>query len=88
MRDSASGNGFHIKYRISESKSDIIRLVFDDQRRFMADFAEKDDSTRNVLWDVKKYRKGSHSIECKAGSWFRLASLYNPRWRNIRYGES
>lgn len=69
VRHSSSLNGFHVKFTIPDEKEGISRLVFDDQRRFSADLVGRDESSRNVLWDRKLYRKGSHTIELRAGQW-------------------
>lgn len=68
-RLSPSMNGFHVKiFCVENEKCGKCRLVFDHALRFATDL-KRELLKRNVLWDVKYYRKGKHQIALKSGEW-------------------
>ena len=67
-RDSASGNGYHVKVKCSREGCDLCRLVFDSPIRFDMDLT-RDASTRDVLWDEKTYTKHGKHLRLRASSW-------------------
>lgn len=73
-RLSPSLNGYHVKIFCQKwEKCEKCRLVFDHPLRFATDL-KREPLKRNVLWDVKYYRKGKHQIGLKAGKWLDIQS--------------
>jgi len=70
IRESASGNGYHIIFTC-KIKCSICRTVFDSSRRQYYDMMRQPHH-RNCLWDWKEYRKFDKKIKLKAGRWFNL----------------
>lgn len=69
IRLSSSMNGYHVVF---QSKDDIDRLVFDDQRRYSADLLDRRPESRNVLFREKSYKKGNGEIRLTAGEWVKI----------------
>ena len=68
VRDSASGNGFHVVVSCDRCGCDVCRFVFDSAVRVDADMS-RPVWTRDVLWDKKFYRKGGGCVEGLVGPW-------------------
>ena len=68
VRESASKNGYHIKI-LCDVDCELCRLAFDDQVRFTADYINKKQHNRNVLFTIKYYKKGGKTIQLKSGEW-------------------
>ena len=70
IRESSSGNGYHIKLYCS-IKCDLCRMVFDDSFRYYAD-QYRPEYRQNILWNYKEYSKAGKKIGLKTGEWIRF----------------
>ena len=77
-RESASGNGYHVRAECTWD-CELCRLAFDDSYRFMLDCLFRKPHQRNVLWRRKTYQKGDSVLTCDAGPWIEYEQTAHPR---------
>lgn len=70
-RESASGNGYHVRIECHKLQCPLCRLVFDSDFRYMLDSTQRKPHQRNVLWRVKTYEKFGRTIALNVGEWHR-----------------
>ena len=68
VRDSSSGNGFHVRVSCPGCDSDACRVVLDSPERYGLEVGDPV-WTRNVLWNRKTYVKGGSKMVGCAGPW-------------------
>jgi hypothetical protein len=69
-RESAGGNGYHLRFGCRVDDCFLCRMVFDHPRRLDLDLMRPGVS-RGVLWDVKHVFKGGVQLRLDAGPWVR-----------------
>jgi hypothetical protein len=88
FRDSASGNGYHIRLECGVEGCEVCRLAFDSSYRYMLDCLFRRPHQRNVLWRRKTYPKAGKLLTLDAGDWIEYEQIAHPRGDFNPLGES